>query len=237
MVLELVLATGNAHKLAELTAILAAAGLPVRVLPPSAVDGMPEVVEDAGTFEGNARKKALALAARLQTRDVSAADHGGHNAPEPAKSFNASAPDSARSALPRSLAVADDSGLCVDALGGAPGVDSAYYAGHPRDDAANNAKLLAALRDVPAAQRTAAFHCCIVAAAADGRSFVFHGRCPGRVLTTPRGVGGFGYDPLFVPDGQERTAAELPPEVKNRISHRARALEAFIRWLRQAMQG
>jgi len=196
--MKIVLATGNAHKIGELTAIFAAARLPVEVLPPSAVGGMPVVVEDAGTFEGNARKKALALAALL-----------------PAGAW----------------AVADDSGLCVDALEGEPGVESAYYAGHPTNDAANNAKLLAALRDVPAEQRTAAFHCCIVAAAPDGCTFAFEGRCPGRVLTAPRGTAGFGYDPLFLPDGQTQTAAELPAEIKNRISHRGRALARLVAWL------
>jgi XTP/dITP diphosphohydrolase len=159
---------------------------------------MPEVVEDADTFEGNGRKKALALAARVP---------------------------------PGSWAVADDSGLCVDALGGEPGVHSAYYAGHPTDNAANNAKLIAALRGVPLEQRTAAFHCCLVAVAPDGQVHVFEGRCPGRILSAPAGTGGFGYDPLFLPDGQERTAAELPPEIKHRISHRGRALARFIAWL------
>ncbi len=143
------------------------------------------------------------------------------------------APRFARRAPPRILAVADDSGLCVDALHGDPGVHSAYYAGHPTNDAANNAKLLAALQRVPPEHRTAAFHCCIVAAAPDGRTFVFTGRCPGRVLSAPRGTAGFGYDPLFVPDGQDLTAGELPPGIKNRISHRARALAEFVAWLKE----
>jgi XTP/dITP diphosphohydrolase len=201
--MRLYLATGNAHKIGELTAILAAARLDVQVSPPSALGGMPEVLEDTGTFEGNARKKAFALAARLPTEAEDA------------------------------WAVADDSGLCVDALGGAPGVESAYFAGKPTNDAANNARLLAELQQVPPEKRTAAFHCCIVAAARDARTVSFHGRCPGRVLDTPRGVSGFGYDPLFLPDGEKLTAAELPPDIKNRISHRARALAQLIAWLRK----
>lgn len=211
--MHLYLATGNAHKVSELTAILANARVPAQVFPASAVGGMPEVVEDAGTFEGNARKKALALLARMAAHDPEAAARANHRGTGCA------------------LAVADDSGLCVDALEGAPGVESAYFAGHPSNDAANNAKLLELLREVPAQRRTAAFHCCIVAATMDARTFVFTGQCPGRVLTAPRGVAGFGYDPLFVPDGEEATAAELPPEIKNRISHRARALAQFIAWL------
>jgi XTP/dITP diphosphohydrolase len=92
--------------------------------------------------------------------------------------------------------------------------------------------LLALLRDVPPEKRTAAFYCCIVAASADGRTFAFEGRCPGRILTAPRGHGGFGYDPLFRPDGFEPSYAELGADVKHRISHRARALAQFVAWLR-----
>lgn len=116
----------------------------------------------------------------------------------------------------------DDSGLEVDALNGAPGVLSARYAGEHGDDAANNRKLLADLQDVTA--RGAQFRCAIALAAPDGRQWGVEGVCRGRVLTLPRGSGGFGYDPLFVPDGHELTFAELPGDAKNRISHRARAL-------------
>ncbi len=201
--MKLFLATGNAHKLAELSSILRASGVSMKLIPPSAVGGMPEVEEDAATFEGNARKKAEALAAVLRERGESSA-----------------------------WAVADDSGLCVDALDGAPGVTSARYAGPDAADGANLAKLLRALAHVPAAERAAAFHCCIVAAAPDGRAVVFEGRCPGRIIDAPRGEGGFGYDPAFVPDGFEETFSELPGDVKNTISHRARALARFIVWLR-----
>ncbi|HRV33966.1 MAG TPA: XTP/dITP diphosphatase [Anaerovoracaceae bacterium] len=121
-------------------------------------------------------------------------------------------------------AIADDSGLAVDALGGAPGVYSARYAGPEADDQANNAKLLAALADVPKAGRTGRYVSVITLAYPDGRLLTARGECTGTLLTAPRGTGGFGYDPLFVPDGTTLTFAEMSAEQKNRISHRARAL-------------
>lgn len=124
----------------------------------------------------------------------------------------------------------DDSGLEVDALGGAPGVFSARYAGAHGDDAANNRKLLADLAGV--ADRGAQFRCAIALAAPDGRLWGVEGCCRGRLLTAPRGSSGFGYDPLFVPDGHRQTFAELAGAEKNRISHRARALaSAHAEWL------
>ncbi len=120
-------------------------------------------------------------------------------------------------------ALADDSGLEVTALQGAPGVMSARYAGTPRDDAANNGKLLRELAGAP--DRTARF-CCVVALASPcGRAQVVEGFCPGRIIEAQRGDQGFGYDPLFVPDGHEQTFAEMDAALKNRISHRARAFE------------
>ncbi|MDI9491367.1 MAG: non-canonical purine NTP pyrophosphatase, partial [Bacillota bacterium] len=121
-------------------------------------------------------------------------------------------------------AIADDSGLAVDALGGAPGVYSARYAGPEADDQANNAKLIAALADVPKAGRTGRYVSVITLAYPDGRLLTARGECTGTLLTAPRGTGGFGYDPLFVPDGTTLTFAEMSAEQKNRISHRARAL-------------
>jgi XTP/dITP diphosphohydrolase len=118
--------------------------------------------------------------------------------------------------------LADDSGLEVAALGNAPGVFSARYAGEPCDYAANNAKLLRELAG--AADRRARFRCAVALCAPDGRSWTVDGSCPGRILLEPRGVNGFGYDPLFVPDGHDRTFAELDGAVKNRISHRGHAL-------------
>jgi len=121
-------------------------------------------------------------------------------------------------------AIADDSGLSVDVLGGAPGIYSARYAGSAADDAANNEKLLATLSDVPAEKRTGRYVSVITLAYPDGRLLTARGECAGTLLTAPRGSGGFGYDPLFVPDGTEMTFAEMSAEQKNRISHRARAL-------------
>ena len=118
--------------------------------------------------------------------------------------------------------IADDSGLEVDALGGAPGVHSARYAGRHGDDAANNRLLLE--RMAGRTDRGAQFHSAVALAAPDGREWLAEGICRGTLLTEGRGTGGFGYDPLFIPEGFDRTFAELGSEVKNRISHRARAL-------------
>jgi XTP/dITP diphosphohydrolase len=133
-------------------------------------------------------------------------------------------------------ALADDSGLEVDALDGAPGVRSARYAGVPGDDTANNSKLLAALVDVPAERRSGRFVCAAAIVLPDGREQVVRGTMEGRVVTAPRGGAGFGYDPLFVSDaaGDGRTNAELSAEEKDAISHRGvafRALRAHVEHL------
>ncbi|HEX5353890.1 MAG TPA: RdgB/HAM1 family non-canonical purine NTP pyrophosphatase [Rhodanobacteraceae bacterium] len=124
-------------------------------------------------------------------------------------------------------ALADDSGLCVDALGGAPGLYSARYAGTHGDNAANNAKLLRKLEDMPAEKRSAHFVCvlALLRNADDPDPIIATGRWHGSVLTAPRGERGFGYDPVFLPDdGNSLGAAELEPALKNRISHRGQAL-------------
>ena len=124
-------------------------------------------------------------------------------------------------------ALADDSGLCVEALSGAPGVDSAVYAseaGEPRSDARNNDKLLAALAGVPEGQRSARFVCVLALCSPDGELTTVRGEWPGRIATALAGTGGFGYDPLFIPEGFDVTAAALDPATKNAHSHRARAL-------------
>lgn len=122
-------------------------------------------------------------------------------------------------------ALADDSGLEVDALDGAPGVYSSRFAGPCATDAENNARLLLALQDVSEVQRTARFHCTIVFIAEDGVETVANGTCEGRIGFAPRGDHGFGYDPLFLPDATPgRTMAELPLAEKNAISHRGAAL-------------
>src|SRR5580704_10479239 len=145
------LASGNPHKAEEFQALAAALPGPrrIEVLSAAAAGGMPAVVEDAGTFAGNAAKKARALRARL-----------------PGDAW----------------VLADDSGLCVDFLGGAPGVESAYYAGPESDGAANLAKLVDVMRAVPAVQRGAHFVCVLLAAGPAGQELVFEGRCDGRLL-------------------------------------------------------
>jgi XTP/dITP diphosphohydrolase len=200
--MKLYLASGNAHKAAEFQALadgLHGTGAPaIEVASASQVGGMPAVAEDAGTFVGNARKKALALKGRL---------------PEDG------------------WALADDSGLCVAALHGAPGVESAYFAGPQSDPAANLAKLVEVMRAVPDAGRAAEFVCVLFLAGPGGVERHFEGRCPGRLAREPRGAGGFGYDPLFVPEGFDETLSELPAEVKNSVGHRGRAFAACVGWL------
>lgn len=189
------LATGNSHKVAEFQRLAEASGLDLRFV---AAGKMPDVVEDTGTFAGNARKKAAALKAILP---------------------------------PDAWVLADDSGLCVDALGGAPGVESAYYAGAAGDSAANLAKLVAVMRSVPDDRRAAHFTCVLVLLGPDGREESVEGRCEGTLRREPVGGAGFGYDPLFVPRGSDRTFAELPDEMKNKTSHRGRAWLMLAGWL------
>ena len=122
-------------------------------------------------------------------------------------------------------ALADDSGLEVDALGGAPGVHSARYAGQAHDAGSNIAKLLEALQNVPAARRTARFRCVITVARPDGATLTVEGCCEGCIIDTPRGSAGFGYDPIFLYPPLGKTFAELPAGVKNRVSHRAVACD------------
>lgn len=124
--------------------------------------------------------------------------------------------------------MADDSGLVVDALNGAPGVHSARYAGD-HDDQANNAKLLRELSGVPTEQRTARFHTTIVALKPDGAKLVANGQVDGRILTSPRGKNGFGYDPLFYVEQFGSSMAELTADQKNSISHRGQALAEFMK--------
>lgn len=125
-------------------------------------------------------------------------------------------------------ALADDSGLEVDALGGAPGVHSARYAGEHGNSPANNRKLLAALAEVPLEARTARFRCALVLRRRDGAEAIFEGRCEGRIASTEAGKEGFGYDPLFVPEGFAQSFGELPEGVKSACSHRARAVHAWL---------
>lgn len=193
---RILVASGNAKKLAELRALCA--DLPVEILGPEALpDGLAEVEEDGELFVDNAMKKALAAA------------------------------DQAAAALGEEVwALADDSGLCVDALEGAPGVRSARYAGveGPGRDAANNARLLEALAGLPAEARGAEFRCVIAVARRGEPLFAVEGRVRGRILEAPEGEGGFGYDPLFYHEESASTFACLPAEAKAAVSHRGEAV-------------
>ncbi len=191
---SLVVATSNRGKLEELRALLV--GLPVRVHTiDEACAKRPVIVEDGATFAENAAKKARIVAGASMM-----------------------------------LTLADDSGLEVDALHGAPGVRSARFAHERATDAENNAALIAALGVLPdsIATRplTARFRCVLALVdpyASDPSPILLEGRCEGTVTASPRGSGGFGYDPLFVVDGTDKTMAELTEEEKNALSHRARA--------------
>jgi XTP/dITP diphosphohydrolase len=215
----LLIATRNAHKVREIRGIL---GEEFHYLTLNDVDNPPEVIEDARTFAGNATKKALSLAKWLCERP----------APQAGELY----------------VLADDSGLEVDALNGAPGVHSARFAaldtGAPGNSptADNNAKLLRLLREVALGKRTARFRCVVAltpvlhseggsasavcfADELELQTELFDGACEGRIGLAPRGEGGFGYDPLFIPEGHEASFAELGEDVKNHMSHRAKALE------------
>jgi XTP/dITP diphosphohydrolase len=137
--------------------------------------------------------------------------------------------------------LADDSGLCVDALNGMPGVLSARWAGTDKDDAANNHLLLQQLADVPDDRRGAHFTCAVALAAPDGAGgvteHVVHGEMPGRVIRELRGSGGFGYDVLFVPDGHDRTSAELTVEEKDAVSHRGKAIREIAPVVAEVLRG
>ena len=134
------------------------------------------------------------------------------------------------------FAIADDSGLSVDYLDGAPGVYSARFAGEPCNDKNNNDKLLELLKNVPAEKRTAHFVSAIVCIAPDGDCISAIGKCPGTILTSPRGNGGFGYDPLFYYADLDKTFAEITPEEKNSISHRAKSMREFAKGLKKYLE-
>ncbi|MBV9025780.1 MAG: RdgB/HAM1 family non-canonical purine NTP pyrophosphatase [Streptomycetaceae bacterium] len=197
---RLVLATRNAHKIAELRAILVGAGLHNDLVGADTYPGVPDVKETGITFAENALLKARALAKAT--------------------------------GLP---AVADDSGLCVDALGGAPGIFSARWSGRHGDDRANLDLLLAQLADVDDPHRTAHFACAAALALPDGTERVVEGRLEGTLRHTPVGDGGFGYDPILQPLGDTRTCAQLTPEEKNAISHRGKAFRALAPVVRELL--
>ena len=135
------------------------------------------------------------------------------------------------------LALADDSGLEVDALGGQPGVRSARFGGSGATDADRNGLLLEMLQGIPTERRTARFRCVVAIADPQGPTRVAEGICEGRIALAPRGAHGFGYDPIFEIPSLGKTFAELDPEVKNRISHRAKAMEGARAILREILEG
>ena len=225
------IATRNAHKVGEIRAIL---GGQYGYLTLADFPDAPNVIEDAGTFAGNATKKAVELAEWLAAT---------RNPKLETRTY---------------FVLADDSGLEVDALNGAPGVHSARFAaldsggaGNSKDPD-NNAKLLRLLKDVPREKRAARFRCVIALTPAQHatrntqhaaspvcyanelelQTEIFDGACEGWIDLAPRGNGGFGYDPLFIPNGFEQSFAELGEETKNRLSHRSKALEKLKQKLR-----
>ena len=231
----LILATRNAHKVQEIQAIL---GTVCRYLTLDDFAAAPPIVEDGATFEENALKKAVGLAQWLLKN----------------QKFQAPILTDTPDERGPVFVLADDSGLEVDALGGSPGVHSARFAHHGTKlpgnapDAANNQKLLAALKGIPEGRRTARFRCLIAAAPLElgdplrrsldlmgdslaKRTTLSSGACEGTIAFGSSGRGGFGYDPLFVPQGHTVSFAELGEKVKNELSHRARALQLLKKWL------
>ncbi len=219
---ELLVATGNPHKLGEIRAML---GNACRCLGLRDFPTAPTIVEDADSFDGNARKKAIGLASWLFSQGRRSDLKVQWDLPV--------------------YVLADDSGLEVDYLHGAPGVHSARYAAQETalagnsPDVANNAKLLGLLSGVETGKRTARFRCVLALTPVprpsnspveaplpdwEGLTSLFEGTCEGHLGEVPRGKGGFGYDPLFIPVGYTQTFAELGENVKNQLSHRARAL-------------
>lgn len=189
---QIVFASRNQGKIAEISAMLAPLGITVK----SALElDLPDVEETGTTFAENAALKAHAAAQQT--------------------------------GLP---ALADDSGLCVNALGGRPGVYSARYA-PGRDFKQGMAKMLDEIAQTGTSDRSAYFACVLALAFPNGKTEYFEGRVEGSIATAPAGDGGFGYDPLFVPQGQQKTFAELDASFKNKTSHRARAMQKFLNYL------
>ena len=188
---ELIFASHNPHKTAELRALFEAFGLNVSLRSLADIGYKREIVEDGSTFEENAAIKAKQVWE-----------------------------DTGR------LCIADDSGLCVDALGGAPGIYSARYAGEGREDGANNALLLSNMAGIPREERGASFVCVLALAGPDGVR-TWRGECRGSILEERSGTGGFGYDCVFWYPPLNSSFGLLPPEVKNRVSHRWDAVRRF----------
>jgi len=197
---QVVLATRNAKKLAELDRLLRAEGIDAQILGSDAFADLPEIAETGATFAENALLKARAVSA-----------HTGL------------------------LAVADDSGLCVDALNGMPGVLSARWAGERASDDANLDLVLQQIADVPEGRRDAYFACAAALVAPGGIEHVEQGRVEGDLLFEQHGTGGFGYDPIFRPVGFDVTTAQMSAEEKDAISHRGQAMRALLPFIVQAL--
>lgn len=192
--MTVVLATRNAHKVAELQRILSGAGLDVRLVGLDDFPDAPEVPETESTFAANALLKARTI-----------------------------------SQFTGLAAIADDSGLCVDALNGMPGILSARWAGRHGDDRANLELVLAQTVDVADSRRGAQFVCAAAWVSPGVAEHVVEGVLEGSLAREPRGTNGFGYDPIFVPRGYALTTAELRPEEKDAISHRGQAFRALAK--------
>lgn len=189
---KIVLASRNKKKTMEVASLLRPYGF--EVVPVTAFEGVPEVVEDGDTFAANAAKKATEVARQLGQ-----------------------------------WVIGEDSGLCVDALNGAPGIYSARYSGDDATDEKNNAKLLAELAGIDPSRRGAGYVCSVALSNPDGQVKVaVEGTCRGRIIDTAMGDGGFGYDPYFLLPEYHRTFGQLSALVKQRLSHRARAFSLFI---------
>jgi XTP/dITP diphosphohydrolase len=196
---RVVLATRNAHKVAEVRRILvdaAEVALDIELVGLDDFPDAPEVAETGLTFEDNALLKAHGVA---QATGLTA--------------------------------IADDSGLAVDVLGGMPGIFSARWAGRGRNDDANLQLVLDQLADIASDHRGAAFVCAAAVADPDGTAHVVRGELRGSLIRERRGTNGFGYDPIFVPEGESRTTAEMSPEEKDAISHRGRAFRSLAQQL------
>lgn len=234
-VTTLIISTQNAHKVQEFRAVL---GSNFRCLSLREFPGIPPAVEDAPDFAGNASRKAVHLARWFESHPIALTERLGAG-------FGSGV-----------YSVADDSGLEIDELQGAPGVRSARFAALDSgkegnsSDAENNAKLLRLMANVPASRRRARFRCVIALTPislpcaedvspacrtddAQHSNPLFDGACEGHLETSLRGTRGFGYDPLFIPDGFAQSFAELGEEIKNQISHRAQALQKLQAWFQR----
>ncbi len=235
--IEMVIGTGNLHKAQEIRAMLQK--VPHLSLVPSSTYGaLPEIVEDGSTFMENAAKKAHGIASILAERknkktslalglesSKRAQGRAGHQESSEIHGGDASKIVSADSN--DIFVIADDSGLVVDALDGAPGIYSARYAGKHGDDEANNLKLLKELEDIPLEKRKARFVCAIACASQKGTLFCVEGKVEGLIVHESKGDKGFGYDPLFFYPPYDATFGEVSAEAKNAVSHRANALKLF----------